>query len=247
MPAIATLPARSAPRGRGGGGRPRARGGGGGGGVAGGHPCGGGVGGGEGGGGRGGRDERPAVGTEGVRHHRGKGGGPASGRVRAGADRDHGNGEVEAADQEDADDHASVEIPLRIPEFLRHVGGVLVPQVGPDNQGGRRADRTQPAREERRVVGRSDSRGGCDDRDDEGDENGGHPGELHAPGGTGAGGVDHERQDEDARGHGGEVEPGKGEDKGEVGRRRDGRRGGAEDGPRQKEPSSRRPGAEADG
>src|SRR5213594_2820059 len=55
-------------------------------------------------------DDCPAVGTEGVRHHRGKGGGPAPDHVCAGADRDDRNGEVEAADQEDADDHAAVEI-----------------------------------------------------------------------------------------------------------------------------------------
>src|SRR5437870_358733 len=191
-------------------------------------------------------DDCPAVGTEGVRHHRGKGGGPAPDQVCTGADRDDGNGEVEAADQKDADDHAAVEIPLRIPEFLRHVGGVLVPQVGPDDQRGRRADRPQPTREERRVVRRSNSRGGCDDRDDEGDENGGHRGELHPPGEADANVVDDERQDEDARGCEIDVQSSQGEDKGEVRRRRDGRGRGAEDRPRQKEPGGRRPGAESD-
>src|SRR2546426_12588155 len=142
--------------------------------------------------------------------------------------------------------HGGVEMPVRMPEFLRHVGGVLVRQVGPDYQGSRRADRPQPTREERRVVGRSDSRGGCDDRDDEGDENGGHRGELHPPGEADADVVDDECQDEDARGCEVDVQPGQGEDKGEVRRRRDSRRRGAEDGPGQKEPSGRRPGAEAD-
>src|SRR5207245_11485186 len=43
-----------------------------------------------------------------------------------------------------------------------------------------------------------------------------------------------------------DVQPGQGEHKGEVRRRRNGRRPGTEDRPRQKEPSGRRPGAEAD-
>src|SRR3989442_6605931 len=191
-------------------------------------------------------DDCPTVGAEGVRHHRGKGGDPAPDQVRPGADRDERDGEIEATNQDHADHHAAMEVPLRIPEFLRDVRGVLVPQVGPDNEGGRRADRRHPIRQKGRVVGGRDSRRRGHDGNGEGDEDGGHGGDLHAPREADSSIVDDERRDEDACGDEEDVQPGQRKDKTEVGRRRDGRRRGAQDRPRQKEPSGRRPRVEAD-
>src|SRR5437762_13802786 len=82
------------------------------------------------------------------------------------AHRDDGHREVEGADQDDADDDAAVEVPLRIPALFRHVGCVLVSQIGPHDERGRGADGSESVREDGRRGrgGKPRPRGGDWDR-----------------------------------------------------------------------------------
>ena len=189
-------------------------------------------------------DDCAAVRSEDIGHHHGEGSGAAPDRVGACPDRDDRDREVEATDQENADDHASVKVLLGILELLGDVRRVLVSQIRPHDEGRRGADRCHTARQKRREVRGRDPRHGCDDGDRQGREDCGHRGELDSAREADPQVIHDERRDEDPGGHQEHVCSAQGKNELQVRSRRNRRGRGSEDRPGQEKPRGGSAGAD---